>query len=86
MGSNGWVASARYIRVIDDKSHPTLEENGEKETLLYAHVSELKVSAGIMQIPVLEHLQWNLWNWSMISALKLDNILEAVPLHMQLDF
>lgn len=47
---------------------------------------ERTFSAGAVQTPVLEHLQWNLWDWPMESALELDNILDAVPLDMQLDF
>lgn len=49
-------------------------------------LSERTFSANAAQTPVLENLQWNLWDWPMESALELDNILNAVPLDVQLDF
>lgn len=49
-------------------------------------ILERTYSAGIDQSPALEQLQWDLWDWPMESALELENILDAVPLDMQLDF
>ena len=49
-------------------------------------LSERMFSANAAQTPELENLQWNLWDWPMESALELDNILNAVPLDVQLDF
>ena len=43
-------------------------------------------SAGTVRTPVLEDLQWNLWDWPIESALEPDNIPNAVPLDMQVDF
>ncbi|KAK1704052.1 fungal-specific transcription factor domain-containing protein [Colletotrichum lupini] len=42
-------------------------------------------SAGEPQQPVLDQLQWNVWDWPMASALELANTLDAMPLDLQFE-
>ncbi|GKT56197.1 3-carboxy-muconate cycloisomerase [Colletotrichum tofieldiae] len=37
------------------------------------------------QQPVLDQLQWNVWDWPMASALELANTLDAMPLDLQFE-
>ncbi|KAI8233101.1 Trans-aconitate decarboxylase 1 [Colletotrichum sp. SAR 10_86] len=37
------------------------------------------------QPPVLDQLQWNVWDWPMASALELANTLDAMPLDLQFE-
>ncbi|GKT52631.1 transcriptional activator protein DAL81 [Colletotrichum spaethianum] len=42
-------------------------------------------SAKDTQQPVLDQLQWNVWDWPMASALELANTLDAMPLDVQFE-
>lgn len=44
-----------------------------------------KVFSGTETLPVLDQLQWNLWDWPMESALELANTLDAAPLDLSLE-